>query len=131
MIALFQKYAFLIKAFVWVLPFFLLHYVLFAFGPFKEDYANFVFPIPIVYLLFWVFTKTILIALDYVSKKSMAQVGYLFLFLTTFKAILVYVIFLEIINDQHELEKNSLIFIFLVFLAIETIFTTQIFNKKQ
>lgn len=131
MIALFQKYAFLIKAFVWVLPFILLHYVLFAFGPFKEDYANFVFPIPLVYLLFWVFTKTILIALDYVSKKSMAQVGYLFLFLTTFKAILVYVIFLEIINDQHEVEKNSLIFTFLVFLAIETIFTTQILNKKQ
>lgn len=113
------------------MPFFLLHYVLFAFGPFKEDYTNFVFPIPIVYLLFWVFTKTILIVLDYVSKKSIAQVGYLFLFLTTFKAILVYVIFLEIINDQHEVEKNSLIIIFLVFLAIETMFTTQILNKKQ
>lgn len=99
----------------------------------KEPAANFVYPLPIVYLLFLVLSLMILAVLITVGKKSQGQIGYAFLFLTTIKMAVSYVFVRPILahSTENPTEKVNFFVIFILFLAIEAYYTARLLNNKQ
>ncbi|WP_333599045.1 hypothetical protein [Flavobacterium sp.] len=96
--------------------------------------SNFVYSIPSLYVFFGVFALLIVFVLRIVKEKSIDNVGYTFLLLTTLKMAVAYA-FLQPILEANlaktPTEKMSFFSIFIYFLAIETIVTIRILNNKQ
>lgn len=99
----------------------------------KATTANFVYPLPLTYLFFLVFSLVILGVLIRISIKKQEQLGYAFLFLTSVKMVGSYFFARPIIKTATEnpTEKVNFFVIFILFLAIEVYYTARLLNNKQ
>lgn len=87
-----------------------------------------------LYLFYAICSLVILTILILVYAKNINNVGYTFLLLTSIKMGVAYVFLLPILNSKSsisETEKTNFFTVFALFLAIETILTIRILNKKQ
>lgn len=99
----------------------------------KEQAATFTYPVAVVYLLFFGFSSIILFALYQIAKSNPAQTGYVFLGLTSLKAVGSYFFVEPILSKtiSYQSEKVNFLAVFMLFLFIEAYFTTVLLNKKQ
>lgn len=95
--------------------------------------VDFVYPLPAVYLFFFIFSIIILGILIKTSEKNISVTGYAFLLLTTVKLIASYFFAKPLISKTIEFptEKANFFFVFLLFLAIEAYFTARLLNNRQ
>ncbi|MFD2602381.1 hypothetical protein [Flavobacterium suzhouense] len=98
----------------------------------KGKTADFVYPLPVMYGFFFLMTAAVLAVLMKINRKNQEQTGYAFLFLTTAKIALSYVIVRPILNKAGEnpTEKVNFFVIFILFLAIEAYYTARLLNNK-
>ena len=95
---------------------------------------TFYFSIEVVYGFFFAASLTIIVILMLIKKKNIDSVGFVFLLITSLKIVISYFLLRKIIiNDGQHLQTEKLHFfiVFAVFLAIETVVTIRILNKKQ
>ncbi len=128
-----SRIGFLKPLFFIALPVFILHYIVFHFSSWNEKQEEFYYSIPFLYLLYFIFSKTTLFIIQKVSKKNFDSTGMSFMLITTIKTAISFFIVKPILEKSEELtlEKLNFFFIFMLFLAIETIATILILNKKQ
>ena len=96
--------------------------------------SEFVYPIPLLYLIFGGLSLAILLALAKVKENAPDSVGYAFLAFTTLKMAIAYTFLRPIIHThlpKTPAEKIHFFAIFIYFLAIETYLTIRILNNKQ
>lgn len=112
---------------------FILNFLVYQIPDLKSELSNFVYPLPVTYLLFLVLSIIILAVLVIVAKNNKAQIGYAFLFLTSAKMAVSYVFVRPIIEQANKTstEKFNFFAIFILFLAIEAYYTARLLNNKQ
>lgn len=103
---------------------------------FKTQYpeSQFYYSLQQIYLFFFCSSSIIITVLIIVKQKSIDNVGYVFLLLTSIKMVVSYAFLTPILNSNNPtkaLEKINFFIIFALFLAIETIITIRILNKNQ
>lgn len=115
------------------IPAFIIHFLIFQIPFLNEKQGNFYYSIPILYLLYFIFSKGTLFILDVIAKKSFENVGFAFLFLTSLQIGLSYLIIKPILESPRDnsVEKWNFFIIMFLFLAIETFITIRILNKKH
>ena len=115
-----------------IFPLYVIHLLVFLMPNLNAAQENFNFSITYLYVLFFVFSKTILFIVKKVSEKSFDNTGMVFMIATSVKTGIVYFIIKPILDSQHnQIEKLNVFSIFVCFLLIETIITARILNKKQ
>lgn len=98
----------------------------------KQAEEKFHYPIALLFLLFFVFSNLILFLVKKVSEKSFDNTGMVFMMATFVKTGAVYFIIKPILSlPNNQIEKTNCLIVFMCFLAIETIITIGILNKKQ
>lgn len=111
---------------------YIIHCLVFLIPTLNAAQENFYFSITFLYVLFFIFSKTILFIVKRVSEKSFDNTGMVFMLATFIKTGIVYFIVKPIIDSQNnQIEKLNVFFIFICFLLIETVITMRILNKKQ
>ena len=115
------------------LPIFIVHLLLFKYTSLSEYQNEFYYSIPFLYLIFFICTKTCLFIIVRVSQKNFDSTGMTFMLVSTLQTILAFLIAKPILNSNTStsLEKANYFFIFILFLAIETIISIRILNKKR
>lgn len=96
--------------------------------------AEFHYSIPLLYLVFAVFSFVILSILLFVRSRNLDYVGYTYLILTSVKMGIAFFLLKSILNSSAQeasLEKTNFFIVFIYFLAIETVLTIRILNNKQ
>jgi hypothetical protein len=113
-------------------PLYVVHRLVFLLPSLSPAQENFYFSITFLYVLFFIFSKTILFIVKKVSEKSFDNTGMVFMIATSVKIGIVYFIVRPIlVSQQNQIEKFNVFFIFICFLLIETVITMRILNKKQ
>lgn len=127
-----NKYLLFFKElFVFTLLLYVVHQLVFLIPSLHEAQQKFYFSITFLYVLFFIFSKTILFIVKKVSENSFDNTGMVFMIATFVKAGIVYFIIKPILDLQdNKIEKMNVFFIFICFLLIETIITVRILNKK-
>lgn len=117
----------------YTIPVFIIHLLLFQLPELKAASQKFHLSIPVLYVIYFVFSKIILFVLIQVSKKNFDNVGMTFLVITSVKMAISFFIVQPILNSSEEntIEKANFFFIFILFLAIETLITIRLLNKNQ
>lgn len=111
---------------------YIIHRLVFLLPSLNAAQESFYLSITVLYVLFFIFSKTILFIVKKVSEKSFDNTGMVFMIATFIKTGIVYFIIKPILDSQHnQIEKLNIFFIFICFLLIETIITVRILNKKQ
>ena len=111
---------------------FIIHRLVFLLPSLNAAQENFYFSITYLYVLFFVFSKTILFIVKKVSETSFDNTGMVFMIASFVKTGIVYFIIKPILDSKdNQIEKSNVFFIFICFLLIETIITVRILNKKQ
>ena len=111
---------------------YIIHRLVFLLPSLNTAEDSFYFSITFLYLLFFIFSKTILFIVKKVSEKSFDNTGMVFMLTTFIKTGIVYFIIKPILDSQNnQIEKLNVFFIFICFLLIETLITVRILNKKQ
>lgn len=111
---------------------YIIHRLVFLLPSLNTAEDSFYFSITFLYLLFFIFSKTILFIVKKVSEKSFDNTGMVFMLTTFIKTGVVYFIIKPILDSQNnQIEKLNVFFIFICFLLIETLITVRILNKKQ
>lgn len=109
-----------------------IHQLVFLLPSLEKSQEFFYFSITFLYVLFFIFSKTILFIVKKVSEKSFDNTGMVFMMATSIKTGIVYFIVKPIIDSENnQIEKVNVFFIFICFLLIESIITMRILNKKQ
>jgi len=120
------------ELFYFAFPFYVVHQLVFLLPSLSAAQENFYFSITFLYVLFFIFSKTILFIVKRVSEKSFDNTGMTFMLATFVKTGVVYFIVKPILDlKENQIEKLNVFFIFICFLLIETIITMRILNKKQ
>ena len=120
------------ELFVLAFPLYLIHLLVFLLPSLHTAQESFYFSITFLYVLFFIFSKTILFIVKKVSEKSFDNTGMVFMIATFIKTGIVYFIIKPILDlKDNRIEKLNVFFIFICFLLIETIITVRILNKKQ
>lgn len=91
------------------------------------------FSIEIMHLIFSVSSILIVLILSIIYYKKPDNVGYSFMGITIFKMIALLAVFKNIIQQNSENinpEKTTIIILFLIYLALETILMAQLLNKN-
>lgn len=116
-----------------VVPVFIIHLIVFQEPKLKNAAQGFYYSIPFLYLLYIIFSKIILFVIVKVSEKNFDNTGMTFLVCTTIKMAVSYFILRPVLNlpTENTIEKVNFFFIFILFLAIETLITIRLLNKKQ
>ena len=119
--------------FIFVLPIFIIHYLVFEFTSLNEYQTSFYYSISFLYLLFFIFSKISLVIIKKVSEKNFDSTGMSFMLITTIQTISAYLISKPILDNSNSsiVEKINFFFIFIIFLAIETSISIKILNKKS
>lgn len=111
-----------------------LHKVLFySLVPQKFE-AAFVYSVEMLFAFFAVSSALIVSTLNFIGKKSINNVGYSYLLLTTLKMGVAYFFLKPILSfdlPKTAVEKTNFFLIFIYFLIVETVVTIRILNKKQ
>ncbi len=109
------------------------HFVLLALMK-ESDLKTFTYSVFQLYAIFTVASMIIVGILIFIQEKFAEQIGYVFLFLTTFKMGLSYLLMLPVIqqiNTPNKWEKINFFVVFVLFLTIEVINTMQLLHKSQ
>jgi hypothetical protein len=103
------------------------------FGIIGINTENFRISIGALYIFFSLCSIVIILLLILISKNSFDNVGMSFLIITTMKMVVSYILVRPIlIADQIDpVEKINFFVMFILFLAMETVFTIRILNNKQ
>jgi hypothetical protein len=98
----------------------------------KDIFQN-QFSLEKVFLFFTVSMVLISIVSQIVYTKNKDIVGLVFMFTTSFKVILTYLVFKSVISTDNQNTTDRIYFfcLFLFYLALETISTIRLLNKKQ
>lgn len=111
---------------------YVIHRLVFLLPSLKAAQENFYSSITYLYVLFFIFSITILFIVKRVSEKSFDNTGMVFMLTTFIKTGIIYFIVKPIIDSENnQIEKLNVFFIFICFLLIETVITMRILNKKQ
>lgn len=111
---------------------YVLHKVVFHI--FNIEETNFQNSLELLYLFFFILSAIIIKILLIVRQKSFDNVGMSFLLATSVKMIFCYLILrplLQIPKTDNPTERINFFVLFIVFLAIETLFTIRLVNEKQ
>jgi hypothetical protein len=111
-----------------------LHKTLITFFAPQNFESSFVYSIPLLYIIFIVFTTIILFILIKINQKNINNVGFTFMLLTSIKMVIAYFILQPILDSKSvfaQSEKINFFVIFILFLIIETSITIRILNNKQ
>lgn len=121
------------KYLLFIIPVFVIHLLIFQNATLNKASQGFYYSIPFLYLLYIIFSKIILFVIVKVSEKNFDNTGMTFLVCTTIKMAISYFIARPILNTSTEntIEQANFFFIFILFLAIETLITIRLLNKKQ
>jgi hypothetical protein len=121
------------KYLLFIIPVFFIHLVVFQNATLSKAAQDFYYSIPFLYLLYIVFSKIILFVIVKVSEKNFDNTGMTFLVCTTIKMAISYFIARPILNAPAEntIEQANFFFIFILYLAIETLITIRLLNKRQ
>lgn len=116
-----------------IVPVFIIHLLVFQEPTLNKASQSFYYSISFLYLLYVVFTKFILFVIVKVSEKNFDNIGMTFLVCTAVKLAVSYFMLRPVLNSPTEntIEKVNFFFIFILFLAIETLITIRLLNKKQ
>lgn len=115
-----------------VLVIYLIHNVIFY--AFNIDTNTFHYSLEVLYLFFLLLSMIIFKLLLIVKEKSFDNVGMSFLLATSVKMIFCYLIvrpLLQIPRPNNPTERINFFVLFIVFLAIETLFTIRLVNQKE
>ena len=96
--------------------------------------ANFLFSLELLYLLYATFSVLIFIILTVIKQKSFDNIGMIFMLITTIKTIICGLFlktFYSNLTNFDSIEKTNFFVMFILFLAIETLFTRRILNNNQ
>jgi hypothetical protein len=87
----------------------------------------------IIYFILTLFSVIILTTSIVVNSKNKDIVGMTFMLMTTVKVGVLYFIFRKIVSSSNEnsVERINFFIVFILFLAIETLITIRLLNKKQ
>ena len=109
-----------------------IHLLVFQLGSISSQ--NYQYTIGTLYTIFTLFSVFIISILIHIGRKSIDNVGYTFLLITSVKMVAAYFLLRPILasdSDSAKFEKFNFFIIFLLFLAIETIISIRILNNKQ
>lgn len=112
---------------------YLIHKTIFFFLNLKLNLEIFNFSLEELYLLFSTLALLITATSIIVKQKNIDLVGNVFMLITSIKMISCFLLirtYVSNINFKHSLEKWNYLFLFLLFLVIETAISVQILNKK-
>lgn len=100
---------------------------------FHQNFEQYSSSLESIYSVFFGFSVLILTTLIIVNSINKDIVGMTFLLITTVKAGISLFIFSEIISssNKNSVEKMNFFIVFILFLAIETLITIRLLNKKQ
>lgn len=110
------------------------HKLLFHFLVPHKFEAAFIYSLEMLYAFFGVCSLLIVSALKIIRAKSIHNVGFAYLLLTTVKMGIAYFFLRPILSfdlPKTAVEKMSFLIIFMYFLALETLVTIRILNNKQ
>lgn len=120
------------ELFFFAISFFAIHQLVFLIPSLDAAQESFYFSITFLYVLFFIFSKTILFIVKKVSEKSFDNTGMVFMMATSLKIGIVYFMIKPILNlENNQIEKVNIFIIFICFLLIESVITVRILNKKQ
>ncbi|CAN1494281.1 hypothetical protein MCETHM1_00290 [Flavobacteriaceae bacterium] len=100
----------------------------------KINQEQFHYSLEALYLLFFLLSSIIFVVLLKIKEKSFDNVGMSFLLATSIKMVFCYLILrplLKIPKGNNPTERINFFILFIVFLAIETLFTIRLVNEKQ
>jgi hypothetical protein len=104
------------------------------FDIFKINKGQFHYSLEELYLFFFVLSAIIFKVLLLIKEKSFDNVGMSFLLATSIKMIFCYLILRPLLQTpkaNNPTERINFFILFIVFLAIETLFTIRLVNEKQ
>jgi hypothetical protein len=111
---------------------YLIHKIIFYI--FKINQEQFQYSLEELYLLFLVFSMIIFKVILIIKEKSSDNVGMSFLLATSVKIVFCYLILRpieQIPKGSNPTETINFFILFVIFLAIETLFTIRLLNEKQ
>jgi hypothetical protein len=100
---------------------------------FSSNFDLFSFSLAFIYCVFTIFSVLILTTLIIVNSRNKDIVGMTFMLMTTVKAGISFFVFSKIIasSNENSVERINFFIVFILFLAIETLITIRLLNKKQ
>lgn len=100
---------------------------------FNQNFKLFSYSLETIYTVLCVFSIIILVILLIVNSRNKDVVGLTYLLITSIKAGILFFIFSDIISSSNEntVERINFFIVFILFLAIETLITIRLLNKKQ
>ena len=126
-----NSFATLKKLIIATLLFLMVHVLLFKLPFFKNVESEFYYSIPVLYLLFFIFSSLILIVVTKISEKNFDNTGMVFMIATSIKMAVAFFLVRPILHlEGNKIEKINFFAIFILFLLFETIIVAKILNKK-
>jgi hypothetical protein len=111
--------------------FLIIHVLLFKLPFFNNVESEFYYSIPVLYVLFFMFSSLILIVVTKISEKNFDNTGMVFMIATSIKMAVAFFLVRPILHlEGNKIEKINFFIIFILFLLIETILGAKILNKK-
>lgn len=100
---------------------------------FNQNFKLFSYSLETIYTVLCVFSVIILVILLIVNSRNKDVVGLTYLLITSIKAGILFFIFSDIISSSNKntVERINFFIVFILFLAIETLITIRLLNKKQ
>lgn len=100
---------------------------------FNQNFKLFSHSLETIYIVFCAFSVVILVTLLIVNSRNKDVVGLTYLLITSVKAGILFFIFSDIISSSNKntVERINFFVVFILFLAIETLITIRLLNKKQ
>lgn len=100
---------------------------------FNQNFKLFSHSLETIYIVFCAFSVLILVTLLIVNSRNKDVVGLTYLLITSVKAGILFFIFSDIIgsSNKNTVERINFFVVFILFLAIETLITIRLLNKKQ
>lgn len=100
---------------------------------FNQNFKLFSHSLETIYIVFCAFSVVILVTLLIVNSRNKDVVGLTYLLITSVKAGILFFIFSDIIgsSNKNTVERINFFVVFILFLAIETLITIRLLNKKQ
>lgn len=100
---------------------------------FNQNFKLFSHSLETIYTVLCVFSVIILVILLIVNSRNKDVVGLTYLLITSVKAGILFFIFSDIISssNKNKVERINFFIVFILFLAIETLITIRLLNKKQ
>ena len=111
--------------------FLIIHVLLFKLPFFNNVESEFYYSIPVLYVLFFMFSSLILIVVTKISEKNFDNTGMVFMIATSIKMAVAFFLVRPILHlEGNKIEKINFFAVFILFLLLETIIAAKFLNKK-